>query len=127
MRIAIRKSNYFEDPYSEGELESIEGDKLNTALLDIFKTSREKRDADILNVIRYSDFSKSYNSKSRIPILEDDKNHETSVKEMEDQIFILLNCIDKFPRSTKPSPQHNKLKRNPCNQCLEQGTAKRKN
>ena len=94
MRIAIRRSKYFDDPYSEGELESIEGDKLNTALIDIFKISRQKRDSDILNVIRYSDFNKSYNSKSRIPILENDKNHVTSAKEMEDQIFILLHCIE---------------------------------
>ena len=94
MRIALRKSTYFSDPYSKVELESVEGDKLSKALLDVFQTSREKRNADILNVIRYSDFSKGYNSKSKIPILEDDKENVTTVKELEEQILILLHCIE---------------------------------
>ena len=45
-------------------------------------------------MIRYSDLSKGYNSKSRIPILENDKSNETSLKEMEDQALILLHCIE---------------------------------
>ena len=94
MRVSLRNSGYFVDESDNGELKSIEGDDLNRALLDIFKVSREKRDADILNVIRYSDLSKGYNSKSRIPILENDKSNETSLKEMEDQALILLHCIE---------------------------------
>ena len=94
MRVSLRNSGYFVDESDNGELKSIEGDDLNRALLDIFKVSREKRDADILNVIRYNDFSKGYNSKSRIPILENDKSNETSLKEMEDQALILLHCIE---------------------------------
>ena len=94
MRVSLRNSGYFDDESDIGELKSIEGDDLNRALLDIFKVSREKRDADILNVIRYSDLSKGYNSKSRIPILENDKSNETSLKEMEDQALILLHCIE---------------------------------
>ena len=43
MRIALRKSTYFSDPYSKVELESVEGDKLSKALLDVFQTSKEKR------------------------------------------------------------------------------------
>ena len=94
MRVSLRNSGYFDDESDIGELKSIEGDDLNRALLDIFKVSREKRDADILNVIRYSDLSKGYNSKSRIPILENDKSNETSLKEIEDQALILLHCIE---------------------------------
>ena len=94
MRIALRKTNYLKNPQSVVDLESVEGHKLSKALLDVFQTSRDKRNADILNVIRYSDFSKGYNSKSRIPILEDDKENETTVEEIEDQILILLHCIE---------------------------------
>ena len=94
MRISLRKTNYLKNPQSVVELESVEGHKLNKSLLDVFQTSRDKRNSDILNVIRYSDFSKGYNSKSRIPILEVDKENETTVKEIEDQILILLHCIE---------------------------------
>jgi hypothetical protein len=73
MRISLRKTNYLKNPQNVVDLESIEGHKLSKALLNVFHTSRDKRNTDILNVMRYSNFSKGYNSKSRIPILEDDK------------------------------------------------------
>ena len=94
MRVSLRNSGYFDDESDKGELETIEGEEMSRDLLNIFNVSREKRDSDILNVIRYSDFSKGYNSKSRIPILKLDKSNVTSLKEMEDQALILLHCIE---------------------------------
>ena len=93
MRTALRRSQFLDHPYTDGDLDSAEGEKLNEALLDVFKLSRQSRDSDILKVIRYSDFAEGYNSKSRIPILELDKDKEITVKELEDQIYILLHCI----------------------------------
>ena len=82
-----------DDPYENGDLESVEEEPLNKNLLDVFKISRQSRDSDILNVIRYSEFNEGYNSKSRIPILESDKVKKITTKEIEDQIYILLHCI----------------------------------
>ena len=93
MRTALRRSQFLDHPYTDGDLDSAEGEKLNEALLDVFKLSRQSRDSDILKVIRYSDFAEGYNSKSRILILELDKDKEITVKELEDQIHILLHCI----------------------------------
>ena len=93
MRTAIRRSQFLDQPYDDGDLDSAEGEQLNGALLDVFKISRQSRDSDILNVIRFSDFSEGYNSKSRIPILESDKVKSITTKEVEDQIYILLHCI----------------------------------
>ena len=93
MRTALRRSQFLDHPYTDGDLDSAEGEKLNEALLDVLKLSRQSRDSDILKVIRYSDFAEGYNSKSRIPILELDKDKEITVKELEDQIHILLHCI----------------------------------
>ena len=55
MRLALRKCGYLIDPYSEVELKSVEDDKLNKELLELFQISRKKRKSNILNVIRYSD------------------------------------------------------------------------
>ena len=74
MRTALRRSQFLDHPYTDGDLDSAEGEKLNEALLDVLKLSRQSRDSDILKVIRYSDFAEGYNSKSRIPILELDKD-----------------------------------------------------
>ena len=94
MRLSLRKSGYLNDPYSEVELSSIDGDRLNKDLLELFPISRKQRKSNILNVIRYSDFANGYDNKGKIDIFEEKKNNETSIKEMEEQIYILLHCIE---------------------------------
>ena len=72
MRLSLRKSGYLNDPYSEVELILIDGDRLNKDLLELFPIS----------------------NKGKIDIFEEKKNNETSIKEMEEQIYILLHCIE---------------------------------
>jgi hypothetical protein len=75
MRCDIRQSKYFEEPHIDQPLQSIDGHTLHANLPDIFKISRQRREADILNAYRFNDFSLAYNPKSRIAILENDKEY----------------------------------------------------
>ena len=69
MRCDLRQSTMFLDPYTTADMVSIDGEYLNTDLLDIFKISRKSREADILNCYRYRDFTKAYNPRSKIAVL----------------------------------------------------------
>ena len=81
MRIGIRETGYFSEAYVEKELESMEGEPLNEALMDVFKNSVSQRDTDILNVVRHSEINCGYSQDSKIAVLEKDINKKQSEKE----------------------------------------------
>ena len=94
MRCDLRKSEYFAEPYTEKSLESIDGQLLNSDPLDIFKISKQRREANILNAYRYSDFCQGYNAKSKIAILADEKKSVTSEQEIRNQIHIMIELLE---------------------------------
>ena len=94
MRCDIRQSKYFEEPHIDQPLQSIDGHTLHANLPDIFKISRQRREADILNAYRFNDFSLAYNPKSRIAILENDKEYEASEKDLKEEIMILIHLLE---------------------------------
>ena len=94
MRYDLRKSGYFEEPYIETALESIDGQLLHCDLLDIFNISRQKREANVLNAYRYSDFCQGYNAKSKIAILANEKESVTSEQDTRTQIHIMIELLE---------------------------------
>ena len=94
MQCDIRQSKYFEEPQRDKALQSIDGQSLHPNLSDIFKISRQRREADILNAYRFTDFSQAYNPKSRIAILETDKEYEASEKDLKEGIMILIHLLE---------------------------------
>ena len=92
MRFSMRKKGHLENPHKKSKLTSFTGKYLHTGLLNIFENSEKRRRSDILNVIRYNDFSFGFNSKpGKIGIFEDSKLNEISEDELRNQILILIN------------------------------------
>lgn len=92
MRFSMRKKGHLENPHQKSKLTSFTGKYLHTGLLNIFENSEKRRRSDILNVIRYNDFSFGFNSKlGKIGIFEDSKLNEISEDELRNQILILIN------------------------------------
>ena len=96
MRCDLRKSKYFAEPYKKKPLESIDGQLLHPELSDIFKISRMRREADILNAYRFSDFIQAYNPRSKIAILANDRTYIASEKEIKDEILILIHLLEEY-------------------------------
>ena len=98
MRIGIRECGYFSEAYVEKELESMEGEPLNEALMDVFKNSVSQRDTDILNVVRHSEINCGYSQDSKIAVLEKDINKKQSEKEtvekLKQDIKILISATE---------------------------------
>ena len=96
MRYALRKSKYLENPTNENkEAKSISDKELHPALNTLFVTAVKQRKTDILNVIRYNDFSEGFRGKvAKIPIFKDDKFNKQSEEELLTMIELLIVSID---------------------------------
>ena len=95
MRYALRKSQYLEKPTMKTEAKSISDKELHPALNTLFQNAHQQRQADILNVMRYNDFSEAFGgANARIPIFKDDSFNESSVLELKTQIHILILAIE---------------------------------
>ena len=95
MRFALRKSEYLNNPTKKLEANSISGKVLHKSLKNLFEISQKQRQSDILNVIRYNDFSEAFGGKSvKIPIFKDDKFNQTSDEQLVTQIQILIFSIE---------------------------------
>ena len=94
LRCELREAGYFEKPLENIAFKSIEGENLHEDLQDLFMVSRKRRDADVLNAFRLSDFTMAYNSKSKLNILSGGASKKRSEKEIKDEILILIHMID---------------------------------
>ena len=81
MRFALRKSEYLNNPTKKLEANSISGKVLHKSLKNLFEISQKQRQSDILNVIRYNDFSEAFGGKSVI-IFKVDKFNQTSDEQL---------------------------------------------
>ena len=80
--------------FTNESLVSIEGVALHSDLLKIFEISQNRRAADVKNAYRYNDFCAAYNPKSKLSIFADGKSVEKSVKEIADEIKIMIHMIE---------------------------------
>ena len=94
MRCDLRESSYFSEPETEKSLVSIDGDILHKDLLNIFKISQLRREDDLRNAYRYSDFGRAYNPKSKIGILQEDKQYSKTDKDIKEDIQIMIHMIE---------------------------------
>ena len=94
LRCELREAGYFEKPLENIAFKSIEGENLHEDLQDLFMVSRKRREADVLNAFRFSDFTMAYNSKSKLNILSGGASKKRSEKEIKDEILILIHMID---------------------------------
>ena len=96
MRYALRKSQYLENPKNEiKEAKSISEKELHPALNSLFANAAKQRKTDILNVMRYNDFSEGFRGKAaKIPIFKDDKFNKQSEEELLTMIELLIVSID---------------------------------
>ena len=73
------------------EAKSISEKELHPALNTLFNSAPKQRQADILNVMCYNDFSEAFEGKNaRIPIFSNDVFNEPSLLELKAQIHIFL-------------------------------------
>ena len=94
MRCDLRESKYFEEPYKRKTLRTISGEELNPNLMNIFELSRQRREADVLNALRYNDFLAAYKANSKIAIFANDKENVLTEKEIKDEIMILIHLLN---------------------------------
>jgi hypothetical protein len=97
MRSDLRTAGYFDKPYEKKTLKSIDGQNLHEDLTDLFKISQERRQVDVLNAFRYSDFTMAYNPKSKIHTLDDGKTKKRSEKDIQEEILILIHILEDDP------------------------------
>ena len=95
MRFALRKSKYLNCPLKKSEAKSITGKELHQSLNNLYEISQKQRQADILNVMRYNDFTEAFGGRSvKIPIFKEDKLNKISEDELVTQIHILIYSIE---------------------------------
>ena len=95
IRIGLRKAQYLSMPENETSLKSITGELLHEDLLNLYQNSVNVRNADILNVIRYSDFSQGYNYENgHLPIFLDKEKGTVTLASLNTQIEIILEVMD---------------------------------
>ena len=89
------KVNTFAKPTMINEAKSIYEKELHPALNTLFNNAHQQRQTDILNVMRYNDFSEAFEGKTaRIPIFKNDAFNESSILELKTQIHILILAIE---------------------------------
>ena len=94
MRSDLRESILLSEPYADKPLQSIDGHSLHTDLLDVFKISQLRREADIRNAYRFNDFCQAYNPKSKLAIFENDREYSKTEKEIKEEILIMIHLIE---------------------------------
>ena len=99
MRCDLREAGYFDKPYENKTLQSIHGENLHEDLKDIFRISQERRQVDVLNAFRFSDFTMAYNARSKINILGAGKTKKRSEKDVQEEIVILIHMLQDDPET----------------------------
>ena len=95
MRFALRKSQYLNNPTEKSEAKSMSGQELHESLKTLFEISQKQRRSDILNVMRYNDFTEAFGGRTvKIPIFKDDKLNTPSNKDLITEIQILIYSIE---------------------------------
>ena len=94
MRIYLRARNYLNKPAREKELVSLSGQKLNPELEKILPISQKTRQQNVLNVLRYKDFTKGYDPKRKFKVLKSKEDEDSLGLNFENQLEILIETED---------------------------------
>ena len=89
MRTAMRIKSYLSKPQQNRGFYSLEGKELNPQLANIINIAKSQRQEDVLNVIRYNDFSAGYNTNSYLKVLKNEAEDKLGIN-FETQLDILI-------------------------------------
>ena len=91
----MRKVNYLSIPLECRSMQWINGTDLNEFMENLYENSKKVRKSDILNVIRFSDFSKGYNYQTKnLPLFKNDKLNTETEDNLDKKIQVLIEIIE---------------------------------
>ena len=65
MRFALRKSKYLSNPIDESDAKTINGKHIHESMKSVVQQLQKQRQSDILNVIRFDNFTESFGGKKQ--------------------------------------------------------------
>ena len=89
MRIFMRQNSYLSKPEKDQQLLSLANEELDPKLPNLVEIAKLQKQEDVLNVIRFNDFSHGYKTKSNINILKNESKDKLGV-DYESQLRILI-------------------------------------
>ena len=89
MLIFMRQNSYLSKPKKDQQLLSLANEELDPKLPNLVEIAKLQKQEDVLNVIRFNDFSHGYKTKSNINILKNESKDKLGV-DYESQLRILI-------------------------------------
>ena len=98
MRIGMRSKAYLNNPEDDRKVDTIENVKMNEDVKDIIRKANHQRRKDVINVLRYNDFSYAFsNTDGKIDIFTKNDDRD-NVHDLDYQIKILLKTVSEDER-----------------------------
>ena len=94
MRIGIRTKEYFTDPELPRSVDTIDRLEMNKEVTSIIKIANQQRKKDVIDVIRYNDFSYGYSTAGRLSLFSNKEKENEENDDLDYQVKVLLKAMD---------------------------------